>query len=78
MKKFLAAASLVAALALAPALAGHAPSAEAVPAPGIRPTVCKTIKVPPKDPWFLCMNLGAPNAPLAARCKPTYKVVCGY
>lgn len=46
-------------------------------APGLFPMYCKTIKYPPRDPWYLCMNIGT-GTTVAARCKPTYKVVCGF
>lgn len=51
---------------------------DAVRAPGLVPMYCKTIKVPPRDPWFLCLNIGNPGTTVAARCKPTYEVRCGY
>jgi hypothetical protein len=41
---------------------------------------CKTTKHPPKDPWYLCIDLGTTNnaAWQAAHpgCFPTYTTVC--
>jgi hypothetical protein len=45
-------------------------------APGIRPMECRRVRLPPKDPWFLCLNIGNPGTTVAARCKPSWKIVC--